>query len=159
MSPLPVATIFSFRSGWNGVDDSGVAEWSGIGRGRNSVAMEESERISLWSSSVESRAFPDTIISETGRAPLQRGVSRGGGDWIPEERRRKNRFAFSRGPASFLRIEPRRVCLGNCSSIALRHTVRRRAERARMRLAREGSAKSGGEASLTSDRDACAEIM
>lgn len=102
------------------------------------MAMAELERISPWSGSNGDplASAGERKISETGLAPEQRGGICCGeaGDWTPEERKRRNRFAFSRGPASFLRMESRRLCLGKGSSTALRSTVRRREERVRMRL-------------------------
>ena len=153
--PLPVATIFSLRSGANGVDKSGTAVvCSGSARVKMSVAIDdESKRISPSSRERGNsivRPEGEMIISETGRAPLQRGLRRCGGgvcELTPAERRRRNRFAFSRGPASFLRIELQRrregCCLGNCSlTVALRQTVRRRADRVRIRLDSDIGARS-----------------
>jgi hypothetical protein len=77
------------------------------------VAEDESDRIS-GSKSKEVEAVGDKIISETGRTP-RRGVGRRDGAWTPDERKRRNRFAFSRGPASFLMIESRRLRLGKSS--------------------------------------------
>lgn len=124
---------------------------------------EESGRISPWSISEGNCLASDgeRMISETGLAPERRGRIRcgGAGDWTPEERKRRNRFAFSRGPASFLRMESRRLCLGKGSSTALRSTVRRREERVRMRLASDnGGVNSGGELSTDPDRDAICAI-
>lgn len=165
VKPLPVATIFSLRSGWKGVVNSGVAVpdlWSWTARGRKSVVISESERMSLSEAEGESLRFPgERMISETGLGRVVRGNRCGGiGDGIPAERRRRNRFAFSRGPASFRRIEPRRVTLGKCSSTESRsQTVRRmeraRTERARMRLEIRGTERvsSGGEVLSDSDRD------
>jgi hypothetical protein len=164
--PLPVATIFSLRSGWKGVVNSGVAvplgqSWTACGR--TSVAIIESGRMSL-SAGGEYLACPgERMISETGLGRVECRGDRCGGmvDWIPDDRRRRNRFAFSRGPASFLSMEPRRVCLGNCSSTS-RHTVRRRVERVRMRLESKGtgSASSDGEVLSDPDReDTCAGKM
>ena len=171
--PLPVATIFSLRSRGNGADKSGTAVvCSGSAGAKMSVAIDdESGRISPSSrerSNSLVRPEGEMIISETGRAPLQRGLRRccggGVGEWTPAERRRRNRFAFSRGPASFLRIELRRrrdgCCLGNCSlTVALRQTVRRRADRVRMRLDSDNGARSSDCSWLTElDREVtCAE--
>jgi hypothetical protein len=164
--PLPVATIFSLRSGGNGVDNSGTAVvCSGIARAKTSVAIDdESERISGSSQDRgTSLACPEeTMISETGRAPVERGLRRccggGVGGWTPAERRRRNRFAFSRGPASFLRMELRRLkegcCFGNCSStVALRQTVRRRADRVRIRLESDNGATRSSDCSWLNELD------
>lgn len=76
------------------------------------------------------------MISETGRAMRWRGGldCGGAGAEIPDDRRRRNLFAFSRGPASFLSMEPRRLCLGNCSSTAFRLERRVDVDRVRRRL-------------------------
>jgi hypothetical protein len=92
---------------------------------------EDSERIS-GSKSTDVGGEEAMIISETGRTP--RGVRRSEGAWTPDERKRRNRFAFSRGPASFLRIESLRLCFGKVTSREResresKHTVWRRADR------------------------------
>lgn len=174
MSPLPVATIFSLRNGGNGVLSWGTAlGGSATGRGKTSVAIIDSGGMAPISGCVENKveSLGERMISDTGRvpraprAPLQRGFAwcGGAGEWTPDDRRRRNRFAFSRGPASFLSREPRRVCLGNCSS-TFKHTERRRMDRVRIRLEsdNEGTARySDGERSLIDpDRDEnCGGIM
>lgn len=52
------------------------------------------------------------MISDTGRGRPARDFAWEG--VLTEAPKRKNRFAFSREPASLRRIEPRRLCLGNC---------------------------------------------
>ena len=86
------------------------------------------------------------MISDTGRVRRGGGTDCGGELVVvfkagfPGVRRRRNRFAFSRGPASFLSIELRRLCFGNCSST----WVVRREDLVRMRLEND---KGSGEAS------------
>jgi hypothetical protein len=144
---------------------------SATGRGKTSVAIIESVGIAPISDCVEKNeveSLGERMISDTGRvprAPLQRGLvwCGGAGDWTPDDRRRRNRFAFSRGPASFLSREPRRVCFGNCSS-TFKHTERRRMDRVRIRLEsdNEGTAKysDGARSLIEPDRDEiCGGIM
>lgn len=146
--PLPVATIFSLCNGANGVVNSGVAGSSNA-LGITSVAEDVSERISE-SKSIDG-ADGDKIISETGRTP-RRGVGRRVGAWTPDDRRRRNRFAFSRGPASFLKIESRRLSLGASS---LLHTVGERVRRLYMESLNEGGPVKpvGDVGSLEADRE------
>ena len=60
----------------------------------------------IWASSAEIR------ISDTGRGRRERDIGRPGGDGVGCMRlgtpKRRRRFAFSRGPASFLKIDLRR---------------------------------------------------
>lgn len=72
-----------------------------------SVAEDESDRMS-GSKSTDGTGLAK-IISETGRTPR-----RNEGVWTPDDRKRRNRFAFSRGPASFFKIESRRPSFGGC---------------------------------------------
>lgn len=76
------------------------------------------------------------MISETGRAMRWRGGfdCGGAGAETPDDRRRRNLFAFSRGPASFLSMELRRLCFGNCSSTAFRLERRVEVDRVRRRF-------------------------
>lgn len=84
------------------------------------------------------------MISETGRGRVDLGVEHGGGDGGLESTPRSRRFAFSRDPASFLRIRnSRRLCLGRRSEVSfpptgVTHTEFRRADLERKRLENSG---------------------
>lgn len=119
--PLPVATIFSLCNGVKEVVKSGVAGSANTVWGITSVAEDVSDRISD-SKSID--VVRGRIISETGRTP-RRGVGRGEGAGTPDDRRRRNRFACSRGPASFLRIVSRRPSLGSSTHTSRADRVRR----------------------------------
>lgn len=153
--PLPVATIFSLCNGANGVVNSGVVG-SSNDLGITSVAEEVSERISE-SKSIDG-ADGDKIISETGRTP-RRGVGRRVGAWTPDDRRRRKRFAFSRGPASFFKIESRRLSLGIACSVW--HTVGERVRRLYIESLKEGGPVKleGDVGSLEADREVNLDLV
>lgn len=123
--PLPVATVFSFGNDGKGAL-SGIHPADGPRVGTTDEFEEEWERIRPgWSEGAASMlaSSGERMISEIGRCRRARAIEQscgggggGAGEWrIP---RRRKRFALSRGPASFLKIDPRLAspaCLGNCS--------------------------------------------
>lgn len=111
--PLPEATTFSLRMGGNGADGSGGGSlyWSGADAGIFSDVDEEFglNRLplgSIWESASTTRG--DTMISDTGRGLLVRGMVRScdeeASTAVPK---RRNRSALSRVPASLAMVQNR----------------------------------------------------
>lgn len=138
--PLPVATIFSLRRMGKDAPTSDVeppdpSSSVALGAATPDAVDVELDRSLPAPESVEGiigSSLGGRIISETGRRRVVRGIGICVEEGFEEVPRRRNLFAFSRGPASFLNTRrSRRVALGSCSEasfarIRVTHTGRRR---------------------------------